>query len=67
MISDIPLAVLRVQDWDLQEKLKPQMASIVPLPSIYFPDFIAANQSERADNVLTGTKQEQMEQVRRNA
>jgi len=28
------------------------------------PDFIAANQSDRADNVLTGTKWEQMEQIR---
>ena len=36
-----------------------------PLPSIYFPDFIAANQGQRADNVLTGTKQEQMEQIRK--
>ena len=33
------------------------------LPSIYFPDFIAANQGERADNILTGTKQEQMEKI----
>lgn len=39
------------------------MESTIPLPSIYFPDFIAANQSERADNVLAGTMQEQMDQV----
>jgi myo-inositol-1-phosphate synthase len=32
------------------------MASMVPLPSIYYPDFIAANQEARADNVLPGTK-----------
>lgn len=54
----------KVLDYDLQTKLYPHMKDIVPLPSIYFPDFIAANQGERADNVLTGTKQEQMEKIR---
>merc|ERR1719410_2214408 len=53
----------KVLDHDLQKKLYPHMKDIKPLPSIYFPDFIAANQGERADNVLTGTKQEQMEQI----
>lgn len=33
-----------------------EMASMVPLPSIYYPDFIAANQEKRADNILEGTK-----------
>ena len=55
----------KVLDYDLQQKLYPHMKDIVPLPSIYFPDFIAANQGERADNVLKGTKQEQMEQIRK--
>jgi len=54
-----------VLDYELQKKLEPHMREIKPLPSIYFPDFIAANQSDRADNVLTGTKQEQMEQIRK--
>ncbi|CAM9619826.1 unnamed protein product [Pylaiella littoralis] len=54
-----------VLDYDLQQKLKPMMVDKKPLPSIYFPDFIAANQSERADNVLTGSKQEQMDQIRK--
>eukprot|EP00904_Undaria_pinnatifida_P003918 jgi/Undpi1/13527/HiC_scaffold_8.g03186.m1 len=54
-----------VLDYDLQQKLKPMMENMVPLPSIYFPDFIAANQSERADNVLKGSKQEQMDQIRK--
>jgi myo-inositol-1-phosphate synthase len=54
----------KVLDIDLQKKLYPHMESIKPLPSVYFPDFIAANQSERADNVLTGSKQEQMEHLR---
>ena len=31
---------------------------------IYDPDFIAANQEERADNLIKGTKAEQVEVVR---
>uniref|UniRef100_A0A7S1XQB4 inositol-3-phosphate synthase n=1 Tax=Phaeomonas parva TaxID=124430 RepID=A0A7S1XQB4_9STRA len=53
-----------VLDVDLQRQLRPYMENLTPLPSIYFPDFIAANQSSRADNVLTGSKKEQMEAVR---
>mmetsp|Transcript_12899 Transcript_12899/g.19622 ORF Transcript_12899/g.19622 Transcript_12899/m.19622 type:complete len:530 (-) Transcript_12899:237-1826(-) len=56
----------KVLDVNLQEKLYPHMKDIVPLPSLYFPDFIAANQGERADNVLSGTKQEQMDVIRKN-
>ncbi|KAL6068233.1 Myo-inositol-1-phosphate synthase [Balamuthia mandrillaris] len=56
----------KVLPYDLQRQLVPYMKDIVPLPSIYFPDFIAANQSERADNVLQGSKWEQMEEIRRN-
>ncbi|KAG7855861.1 hypothetical protein KL939_004325 [Ogataea angusta] len=40
----------QVLEYDLQEKLKDQMKEIVPLKSIYYPDFIAANQDERANN-----------------
>lgn len=56
----------QVLDYDLQQKLYPYMKDITPLPSMYFADFIAANQSDRADNVLTGTKHEQMEVIRKN-
>ena len=56
----------KVLDVQLQDQLYDHMKDIVPLPSIYFPDFIAANQSERADNVLKGSKQEQMEEIRKN-
>eukprot|EP01113_Clastostelium_recurvatum_P032202 TRINITY_DN409_c0_g1_i3.p1 TRINITY_DN409_c0_g1~~TRINITY_DN409_c0_g1_i3.p1 ORF type:complete len:539 (+),score=214.05 TRINITY_DN409_c0_g1_i3:52-1617(+) len=55
----------QVLDYDLQRQLKPFMKEYVPLPSIYFPDFIAANQKDRANNVLTGSKMEQMEQIRK--
>jgi myo-inositol-1-phosphate synthase len=54
----------RVLDHTLQEKLYPHLKDLKPLKSIYFPDFIAANQSDRADNVLTGSKQAQMEHIR---
>jgi myo-inositol-1-phosphate synthase len=54
-----------VLDWDLQRQLVPYMKDMVPLPSVYYPDFIAANQEDRADNVLTGTKAENVEQLRK--
>eukprot|EP00741_Cyanophora_paradoxa_P025697 tig00000388_g24798.t1 len=53
-----------VLDYDLQRQLDPLMRPMKPLPSIYIPDFIAANQSDRADNVLTGPIYAQMEQIR---
>merc|ERR1711937_1008934 len=53
-----------VLDIDLQKQLYEPLSKIVPRPSIYFPDFIAANQESRADNVLTGSKHEQMERIR---
>ncbi|KAJ0407542.1 hypothetical protein P43SY_006860 [Pythium insidiosum] len=54
-----------VLDYDLQRQLYPMMKDIKPLPSIYYPDFIAANQADRADNVLKGSKQENLEQIRK--
>lgn len=56
----------QVLDVELQKQLYPHMEQIVPLPSVYFADFIAANQGERADNVLQGSKYEQMEVIRQN-
>ncbi|XP_068456699.1 inositol-3-phosphate synthase 1-A-like [Clinocottus analis] len=53
-----------VLDWSLQEQLRPHMSRMKPRPSIYIPDFIAANQESRADNVLTGSKAEQVERIR---
>merc|ERR1712157_400856 len=49
---------------NLQQKVYDYMQALTPLPAIFLPEFIAANQSERADNVLKGTKQELVEQVR---
>lgn len=56
----------KVMDFNLQQMLYPHMENIKPLPSIYSPSFIAANQSSRADNVINGTKQEQIETIRGN-
>ena len=56
-----------VLEWDLQRQVAPYMKDMgAPLPSIYYPDYIAANQAERADNVLPGEdKQVHLEHVRR--
>ena len=52
-------------DYHLQEQLRPHMQHLVPLPSIYYPDFIAANQEERADNVVPGeSKKAHLEHIR---
>lgn len=69
-ISALPLdgAMRRakVLEYDLQRQLAPLMAEYKPLPSIYYPTFINANQGERADNVLPGQdKHAHLEQVRR--
>ncbi|KJH50406.1 inositol-3-phosphate synthase [Dictyocaulus viviparus] len=51
---------------ELQEKLRPYMEPIVPMPSIYYPDFIATNQEDRANNVIVGTdKKQHLEHIRR--
>ncbi|XP_045823864.1 inositol-3-phosphate synthase-like [Trifolium pratense] len=66
-ISDMNLADAmgraKVFDIDLQKQLRPYMESMVPLPGIYDPDFIAANQGDRANNIIKGTKKEQLQQV----
>lgn len=54
----------QVLDWELQRQLVPDMKDLVPLPGIYDPDYIAANQDTRADNVIKGTRAEQVQQVR---
>lgn len=40
----------------LKSLVTKEMAEMKPLPSIYYPDFIAANQEDRADNILKGSK-----------
>lgn len=51
----------QVLDWGLQEQLWPHMEALRPRPSVYIPEFIAANQSARADNVIPGTRAQQVQ------
>lgn len=55
----------QVLDVELQDQLYNDLSALKPRPSIYDADFIAANQSDRADNLIQGTKYEQYEQIRR--
>lgn len=51
----------------LKSMVRKEMSYMKPLPSVYYPDFIAANQEDRADNVLQGNKAcwEHVEQLRK--
>jgi len=56
-----------VLPYDLQQQLKVHMENMKPRRSLFDNDFIAANQSTRADNVYEATlsKKEQIEAIRR--
>ena len=69
-ISSLDLAAAmgrsKVLDYELQAQLRDHMSVLKPLPSVYYPDFIAANQGERADNALPGAdKQAHLDQIRK--
>jgi myo-inositol-1-phosphate synthase len=51
----------------LKNLVRDEMSGYKPLPSPYYPDFIAANQEDRADNVLAGSKASlaHVEQIRK--
>merc|ERR1719502_950929 len=56
----------KVLDPMLQQQLRDHMSVLKPLPSVYYPDFIAANQGDRADNILLGEdKMKHLEQIRK--
>jgi myo-inositol-1-phosphate synthase len=68
-ISGLPLDKAmeraKVLEYDLQRQLVPLTKDIKPLPSIYYPDFIAANQEDRADNLIPGNdKAKHLERIR---
>ncbi|GAK67055.1 inositol-3-phosphate synthase [Moesziomyces antarcticus] len=68
-ISGLPMdqamARSKVLDYDLQRQVAPYMAEMKPLASVYYPDFIAQNQEERADNTLPGqSKAAHVDQIR---
>eukprot|EP00392_Amoebophrya_sp_AT5.2_P010362 g10422.t1 len=54
-----------VIDIDLQRNVAPLMRDMRPLPAIFDPAFVAENQSTRADNTIKGTKQQQIDQIRK--
>lgn len=54
----------KVLDVNLQDQLYQKLSQLKPLPSIYDPDFIAANQFDRADNLILGTRYEQFMKIR---
>lgn len=69
-INDANLADAMVRaevlEYDLQRQLIPHMKSMKPLPSVYYPDFLAANQQERANNLVPpGTKQQHLDHLRK--
>ncbi|GLJ06766.1 hypothetical protein SUGI_0047670 [Cryptomeria japonica] len=57
------MARAKVLDIDLQKQLRPYMQDMLPLPGVFDPDFIAANQGERANNIIKGSKKEQVQQI----
>jgi myo-inositol-1-phosphate synthase len=63
---DKAMARAKVLDYDLQRQVAPYMSLMgKPLPSIYYPDFIAANQESRADNIIPGaSKQAHLHHIR---
>lgn len=54
----------RVLEPTLIAQLKDDLEKIKPLPAALNPDFIAANQSDRSDNLLKGTNQEIIDKLR---
>lgn len=65
MSLDKAMERAQVLDLDLQKRVAPMMKEMKPLPAIFDPNFVAENQKDRADNVIRGTKMEQIEKVRR--
>jgi len=49
----------------LVNALQKDLEAIVPLPAVLNQDFIAANQSDRVNNVFTGTNQECIDKIRK--
>jgi len=55
----------RVLEPSLLNAMRTELEAIVPLPSILNQDFIAANQSDRVNNVFQGTNQECIDKIRK--
>lgn len=54
--QDLVASMRRAQvfDYELQNKLEPFLAQYKPMKSIYYRDFIASNQEDRANNLIEG-------------
>lgn len=65
--ADLASAMSRAKviDWGLQQQLISHMRSLKPRPAAHCPGFVASNQEPRVDNLIPGTRQEMMDQIRR--
>ena len=55
----------KVLDVDLVRHVAKDLESVVPLPGVYDPSFIASNQKDRVNHIIPGSKQDQLEQIRK--
>jgi myo-inositol-1-phosphate synthase len=56
----------KVLDYDLQRQVIREMEQYVPLPAAFDSNFVAANQQSRADNLIVGKRQQQLQTLREN-
>lgn len=54
----------QVMEPDLVNRLEPYLKEIVPLPAAFNGEFIAANQSDRVNNIMKGNNAEKILQIR---
>ena len=57
----------KVLEPTLKDQVRKDLQSMKPLPSVFYPHFVATNQKERADNILPGDKAswDHVEQIRK--
>ncbi|XP_066258413.1 inositol-3-phosphate synthase [Euwallacea similis] len=53
----------QVLDYNLQQQLIPHLEKLKPRAAIFEDNYVAANQKSRADNVLVGTKLQQVKKI----
>ena len=56
----------RVLEPTMYNQLKDQTEKMIPLPAVFDLSFVAPNQESRADNVIEGNKQVELDTVRQN-
>ena len=56
----------KVLEPTMYNQLKDQTEKMIPLPAVFDLSFVAPNQESRADNVIEGNKEKQLETVRQN-